>query len=595
MTISKFKVVAAAMVGLAITLGSTTAYAQETAAVEIRPETPLEDVGREQTLVLGWSITSPIGVTNPWAVPGYSSSEGNSIMWEGLMYYGIFSDQDIPWLAESIEYTSDDYTSLRIKLNPMAKWSDGVPVTARDVVFSMEGQMSNELLRFNSTFNTFVDTITAVDDLTVDLTFKLPAPRFKFDVLTMKFDSGMAIVPAHAFDGIENVNEYAGGVEMPHSGPYDLVAWNQNQKIFNLREDWWAVEAGLNDLPDVKRVIIVNLGGQIGQNMDTVAQRLVNNEMDSALDMRSAVIANILRQNPNITTHSGNESPYGYLDWWPNALWMNTQSGPYADVRVRRAVSLAVNRSQINDVLYDGADIATIVPFPLYPGLENLMNSDGVQALIEKYQPGKFSLEESAALMTEAGYTKNSDGMWEMDGNTVDATIAGFEGIHSDIVPVLVEMLRNAGFDASTNFGTDAFQNMADGAPGLYMFGHGASLKDPFATLDFFNSRNAGTPGEPVGAYQFARYSNPEYDEIMAQMAVIPSDDPAFEGLATQALEIYWRDQINVPVIQWLHRIAYNQTYWENWPTEANVGLGINGAFWHKTSLLMVSNLKSTQ
>ena len=33
---------------------------------------------------------------------------------------------------------------------------------------------------------------------------------------------------------------------------------------------------------------MVNLGGQIGQNMDTVAQRLVNNEMDSALDMRSS-------------------------------------------------------------------------------------------------------------------------------------------------------------------------------------------------------------------------------------------------------------------------------------------------------------------
>ncbi len=590
-----FKIVAAAIVGAAIAFGSSAAFAQQTAAVEITPDTPLEDVGRENTLVLGWSVTSPVGVTNPWAVPGYSSSEGNSIMWEGLMYYGIFTDKDIPWLAESIEYTSDDFTSLRIRLNPMARWSDGVPVTSRDVVFTMEGQMNNELLRFNKTFNTFVDTITAVDDLTVDVTFKVPAPRFKFDVLTLKFDTGMVIVPAHGYEGVDNVNEYAGGVEIPHTGPYDLVAWNQNQKIYNRRDDWWAVEAGLNDLPDVKRVVISNLGGQVGQNMDTVAQRLVNNEMDSALDMRSAVISNILAQNPNITTHSGNEPPYGYLDWWPNALWMNTQEGPYADVRVRRAVSLAVNRPQINDVLYEGADIATIVPFPLFPGLQRFMDTPGVRALIEKYEPGKFDLDESAALMMEAGYEKNGNGLWEKDGQTVDATINGFEGIHSDIVPVLVEMLRRAGFDAITNFGTDAFQNMADGKPGLYMFGHGASLKDPFATLDFFNSRNAGTPGEPVGAYQFARYSNPEYDEILNKMAVISSDDPAFDGLATRALEIYWRDQINVPVIQWLHRIAYNQTYWENWPTAANVGLGVNGAFWHKTAMLVVANLKSAR
>ena len=75
-------------------------------------------------------------------------------------------------------------------------------------------------------------------------------------------------------------------------------------------------------------MIYVNLGGQIGQNMDTVAQRLVNNEMDSALDMRSSVIGNILAQNPKITTHAGYKPPYGYLDWWPNSLWMNTQLAP---------------------------------------------------------------------------------------------------------------------------------------------------------------------------------------------------------------------------------------------------------------------------
>ena len=102
----------------------------------------------------------------------------------------------------------------------------------------------------------------------------------------------------------------------------------------------------------------------------TQGARIVNNEMDSALDMRSSVIGNILAQNPKITTHSGNESPYGYLDWWPNSLWMNTQIAPYNDARVRRAISLAINRDAINEVLYEGAPIATIYPFPLYPGLQ---------------------------------------------------------------------------------------------------------------------------------------------------------------------------------------------------------------------------------
>jgi peptide/nickel transport system substrate-binding protein len=591
------KVVIAFLIAAGTALAPQLAYPADAPAApaEIAPAKPLPDLARNQQLILGWSIRSPIGVTNPWAVPGYTHQEGNVLMWEPLMYFGIFSDKYIPWLAKSMEYTSKDFTSLEIKLNPQAKWSDGMAVTAKDVAFTFEGQLKNDKLPYHASFEQFVDKVTAVDDLTVDVHFKIPAPRFKFEVLTEKFDTGIPIVPAHALEKQKDVNAYAGGVEIPHSGPYDLVAWNQNQKIYNLRPDWWAIKAGLAPLPEVKRVVYVNLGGQVGQNMDTIAQRIVNNEMDSALDMRSSVIGNILSKNPKITTHTANKSPFGYLDWWPNSLWMNTQVAPYNDPKIRRAMALTINRDQINEVLYDGAKIATIFPFPLYPGLQAFVDSPAVKALIEKYQPGKFDLAESAKLMTDAGYQKNGDGLWAKDGKTINATIAGFEGIHSDIVPILVEMLRTGGFDATTNFGTDAMQSMADGAPGFYMFGHGASLKDPYAALELFHGRFSASIGTSAGNNRFSRYKNPEYDAILDQMAPLASDDPKFLELGAQALGIYWRDQIDIPIIQWLHRIAYNQTYWTNWPTAANLAMGTNGAFWAQTGLLVVTNLKAAK
>ena len=49
--------------------------------------------------------------------------------------------------------------------------------------------------------------------------------------------------------------------------------------------------------------------------------------------------------------------------------------------------------------------------------------------------------------------------------------------------------------DANVNFGTDAYANMAAGKPGAYMFGHGASLKDPYAAFDLFHSHNS----KPIG------------------------------------------------------------------------------------------------
>jgi peptide/nickel transport system substrate-binding protein len=556
---------------------------------------PLKEVPRNRTLILGWSITSPIGVTNPWAVPGYTHQEGNVFLWEPLMYFGIFSDQEIPWLAESMEYTNDDFTALQIKLNPAAKWSDGTPVTAADVVFTFEGQLNNDKLPYHASFEQFVESVTAVDDQTVDVAFKIPAPRFKFEVLTLKFDTGIPIVPAHVLEGEADVNAFVGGLDMPHSGPYDLVQWDANQKIYDLREDWWAIEAGVSPRPDVERIVISNIGGQVGQNMDTVAQRIVNNEYDSILDVRSSVVANILAQNQAITTHAGNEPPYGYLDWWPNSLWVNTQLEPYNDPRVRRAISRAIDRDTIDEIIYEGAQIATIYPFPLYPGLQAFVDSPAVKALEEQYQPRKFDLAESEALMTEAGFTRNGEGLWEKDGATVNMVIHGFEGIHSDIVPVLVEMLRAGGFDADVNFGPDAYQQMADGAPGAYMFGHGASLKDPYAALELFHGRFSASIGTSAGNNRFSRYSNPEYDAILDEMAPLSADDPRFQELAAQALGIYWRDQIDIPIIQWLHRIPYNQTYWTNWPTADNLAGGSNGAFWAQTGLLVVTQLQAVQ
>lgn len=554
----------------------------------------LAKVDRKDTVILGWSITSPIGNTNPWALPGYTHQEGNVFMWEPLAYYGIFASKEIPWLADSMEYTKPDFTQLTIKLNKDAAWSDGQPVTSKDVVFTFEGQMKNTKLPYNPDFNQFVDKVTAVDDQTVVVDFKIPAPRFKYEVLTFKFDTGIPIVPEHALSKQADVNAYAGGTEIPHSGPYDLVVWDQNQKIYDLRPTWWAVKAGKRALPAAKRIVVVNIGGQVGQNMDVVIQRLVNNEFDAILDVRASVAKAILDQNAKVTTHVGSEPPYGYLDWWPNSLWMNTQSEPWSDANVRKAMCLTINRDVINDVVYEGAKVATIYPFPLYPNLQKFADSPAVKAQQDKYQPGRFDLAESEKLMTAAGFTKNSDGLWTKNGQTINSTIQGFEGIHSDIAPVLVEMLRAGGFDANINFGPDAITKMGSGAPGLYLFGHGASTVDPYAAMNLFNGIYSQPIGTTAGNARWSRYKNPEFDALLNQMAPLNADDPKFQDLAAQALGIYWRDTIDCPIIQWLHRIPYNQTYWTNWPTAANPADGENGAFWAETGMLVITALKPT-
>jgi peptide/nickel transport system substrate-binding protein len=574
--------------------------AQATSSPQPVTTTPLADltvgavstVPRNRTLMLGWALGSPIGVSNPWNL-FYTNQESNNLLWEGLAYYAIFADKEIPWLAASMAYTKPDFTELTIKLNQLARWSDGQSVTARDVAFTFDGQMNKDHLNNHANFQQFVQNWTTPDDQTVVLKFKVPAPRFKFDVLTLKFDTGVIIVPAHVLSQHSDVATFAGGLDMPHSGPYRLVAWEANQKVFDLRPDWWAVQAGLIKTPAVQRVIIVNT---INETTDAVGERVVNNEFDATGDVDSAVIASELQRNPKITSYTGNAPPYGYRDWWPNSLWVNTLLAPYSDARVRRALSLAIDRDKIDQVLYQGAHIATIYPFPLYPALQKFVDSPAVKALEAKYQPGKFDLPASAALMQQAGFAKNANGLWaDSQGNTVNTTIYAVEAIHGALPQLLAEMLKSAGFDAVVNFGTDWYQNAADGKAGLYLFGHGASLMDPYATFELYHSRHSQPLGTPINDAAFSRYNNPAYDQIVDAMAPLPADDPQFQALAVQAMEIYWRDVIDIPIVQWLHRIPYNQTYWTNWPTQDNPAMGTNGAFWHSTAMLVIASLQPVQ
>jgi peptide/nickel transport system substrate-binding protein len=164
------KLAAAALVAVAAFAAPAVGYAQDAvAATDITPAGALAEVPRNATVQLGWGVAggTSIGTTNPWVLPGYTHQEGNNLMWEPLMYFGIYKNEYIPWLADSMEYTDDTFTALEIKLNAGAKWSDGTAVTSKDVVYTFEGQIKYETLPYHTQFADLVESVTAVDDLTV--------------------------------------------------------------------------------------------------------------------------------------------------------------------------------------------------------------------------------------------------------------------------------------------------------------------------------------------------------------------------------------------------------------------------------------------
>ncbi|HRW03480.1 MAG TPA: ABC transporter substrate-binding protein [Caldilineaceae bacterium] len=551
----------------------------------------LKDVARERTLILMWAGTdgqfTDVGLANGYATGSKNGHRAVVGSFEPLFYYSAFADEVIPWLATGAEY-NDDFTQLTVTIREGVEWSDGMPFTANDVAFTFQMLKDNEpFLRDSTIIRDWVESVEVVDDLNLVINFFEPRPRFLFDKLYGKFDTGIWWVPQHVFKDVDEVQGF-GFYDLEKgwpvvTGPFNVVAWTPQQQIIDRRDDWWASKTGFAELPEIERIIVIPVAGE-----ERMSQMMINNEIDSSLDLRATTISQVVAQNPAVITHTEREAPYGYIDWWPTSFWFNHAEGPYTDANVRWAVSLTVDREQMLDVALEGSGILTQLPFPYYAPLMPYI--EATAPLLEQYNTNEHNLDKAAERMATAGYDKDGEGFWIKDGERVQASIHGF-GIFNDIGPVLAEQLRRGGFEAEYVTPADSGTRMSDGTAKIWLNGHGGSIADPFDTLQMYHSRYFAPVGEPT-QYN-SRYQNPEYDALIDEMAARqPSpDDPGYMDLYLAAVEIYLRDLIDAPVQQWLHRIPMNTTYWTNWPTENNNY--VNGAFWHETVGLIFNNLKS--
>ena len=299
---------------------------------------PRQGVTRSATLALMNGV-HPVGINNPYA-SGYYHNHGGASQQEGLFYYAALSGKTYPWLAESYAYNATA-TEMTVYLRRGIKWSDGEDFTADDVAFTytMLKQFAPDL-RDSSLVDNAMDSVEVVNDYTVKFTLTETNYRFHFTLCTYRFDRGVYLVPKHIYSQFTTALEIRefrswdpdGGTYGVFTGPYLLVRSEENFCEFHRRYEWWAKDIGLVDyLPQPEAITDIPYPG------DSLAtQMIINDEVDCTLDMSSATIASILDQaSDHVVTYTGQEEPYGYVDWWPISVFPNNNEFPYDDVRVR--------------------------------------------------------------------------------------------------------------------------------------------------------------------------------------------------------------------------------------------------------------------
>jgi len=319
---------------------------------------------------------------------------------------------------------------------------------------------------------------------------------------------------------------------------------------------------------------------------------ILTDQADATTSITGPQMQNLLARTKYVTSYTGDQPPYGSLDWWVTSLYFNTQEAPYDNPDVRWAIAYAIDHEELASV-NAGALIPSRHVFPEFGSLMPYIS--GVSDLLDEYDVTEFDLDKTAQLMGQAGYTKQGEVWVDSDGEPFTILVEAASGF-SDILAPIAEQLRRAGFDSNFKIGiADLSNRIVRGLPDAWLTGRPSSTTHPWDSLEHYHSRNTPLVGEQASLGSAGRWkAGAEYDRLIDEMEVLPQSDIAqLLPLVEQAYEIWLRELPDIPIKQWLQIVPFNTTHWANWPNA--IDKPMQGAYWPRHGWLMIKDLIPAQ
>ncbi len=386
--------------------------------------------GRFPVGKFGGTLVRPIVGSDPKTFNYWQADDSSSRMLAGYMFSGLVVDDpyngDItPDLAEEVKVMPDNVTYIT-KLRKGLKWSDGKPITSADVAYTwntiIAGGYGNSSLRDVTQIEGKSPTVTVIDELTNK--FVTPKPFAPFQRLL-----GIPIAPKHVFepitskpDGHQRFGEKWAQTTDPAklasfvtSGPFVISRFVPSQRVELARtENYTLFNKDGRRLPYLDKQLFVFV-----PEPNTLQLKFRNKEIDvttvrardlqTLLSEREKGDFQIYRLGPTsgstfiMFNMNQRKNPKGeaYVD--PiKSKWFN-------DKNFRQAVNHAVNRDLIIANYFKGiAYPAFTSESPTSPWFDSAL------------QPFKPDLKMSSDLLTQSGFTKKGDVLYDKAGNKVE-------------------------------------------------------------------------------------------------------------------------------------------------------------------------------
>ncbi len=277
--------------------------------------------------------------------------------------------------------------TVTLQLNPDAVWDDGTPITVADFQCTADAVLNTP----GSLSTIGFDKITSIEEGSSPQEIIISFSEVFAPYKTLFSGTPPGILKADAFADCNDVSADM-QQEIPFSGrAYKIESWSLDQLILVPNESYWG------DAPTTERVVMVPKA-----DADTEVNSLKSGESDFIFPQAFAGITEAL-EDPNIEFEPGYGTNY-------EGLYFQQLDGPFADDAFREGFSKSIDRDLILSTIYD----------PIFPGSPLLSCAKWVPTIgawCDNTQfEGSFDLAAAEAALTEGGWAKNADGMWEKDG-----------------------------------------------------------------------------------------------------------------------------------------------------------------------------------
>lgn len=235
---------------------------------------------------------------------------------QGEMYYGN-------GLCESVT-SNEDATEFTLTLKEGLKWHDGEPITADDVVFTMQ-VLVDETQNVPYSSYGFIDgepvQAEKVDDRTVKIT--LPASSAGF----LGGLSQVYCIPKHVYEGVANIGESELNNNPVGSGPFKFGEYKSGEYFKVTKFDDWFDEVNLDSITF-----------KIIKDANSANAALASGDLDARLISAD--------EYQTVSTYS-NVSVYSYNSGRVNAMFLNQLTPALQDVKVRQAIAYGLNKQEL--------------------------------------------------------------------------------------------------------------------------------------------------------------------------------------------------------------------------------------------------------